>query len=334
MSPQEPSPRTVLVTGAAGFLGREVVCRAQAAGLGVRAIDRQRGSLPASLDFQPADITVPETLRGLFDDIDCVIHLAGLAHVFDTRQAAAAPFHQINALGTGHVARAAASAGVGAMVLISSVSVYGRHEEPLVDESYPCHPETPYAESKYQAEQLAATAARAVGMRLTILRMATLYGEGDPGNVARLFRAIDRRRFLWIGDGSNQKSLIHRDDAARACIAAALSPGAGVQTYNVAAPPSSMRQVVESIAQALSRRVPAWRVPTGIAMSIGRAASLLTCGHTRLASLPDTIRKWVAHDAYSGARFETECGFRPQVPLAEGIRREAAWFRAASAANP
>lgn len=264
----------ILITGAAGFLGREVVCRSQAAGLCLRATDRQRGDLPATLDFRAADITIPDTLRGLFDDVDCVIHVAGLAHVFNKAQAATAPFHQINALGTDHVARAAAQAGVPAMVLVSSVSVYGPHDsrkgDRLVDETCPCHPETPYAESKYQAEQLAAAAARAAGMRLRILRLATLYGEGDPGNVARLFRTIDRRRFVWIGDGSNQKSLIHRDDAARACIAAAISPGEGLQTYNVAAPPSSMREIVETIAKALCRKVPAWRIPAGIAISLGR----------------------------------------------------------------
>ena len=220
------------------------------------------------------------------------------------------------------------------MVLVSSVSVYGRHEQPLVDETFPCNPETPYAESKYQAEQLAAAAAQAAGMRLTVLRLATLYGEGDPGNVARLFRAVDRRRFVWIGDGSNQKSLIHRDDAARACIAAAIHPASGVRTYNVAAPPCTMRQIVETIAKALARKLPTWHVPAGMAMNLSRVASMLTLGRTRLGSLPDTLRKWLADDAYSAERFETDLLFRTQVPLAEGICREAAWCRAASSVKP
>jgi UDP-glucose 4-epimerase len=318
----------VLISGAAGFLGQQVVHCAQRAGLRVRATDRRRGGLPADLDFRPADIAAPKTLHGLFDGMDCVLHVAGLAHVFGKSQAAAAPFHNVNALGTAHVARAAAEAGVGAMVLVSSVSVYGRHEKQLVDETCPCAPESPYADSKYQAEQLATEIAQATGMRLTILRLATLYGEGDPGNVARLFRAIDRQRFVWIGDGSNQKSLLHRDDAARACVAAAIQPAAEVRTCNVAAPPCSMREIVETIAKALSRKLPTWRVPVAVAMSLGRMAGILTLGHTRLGSLPGTLRKWLADDAYSAERFETEFGFRTQVSLAEGICREAAWYRA------
>ena len=64
---------------------------------------------------------------------------------------------------------------------------------------------------------------------LTILRMATLYGEGDPGNVARLMRAIDLGRFIWIGNGMNRKSLLHKEDAARASLEVAKTPASGIQ---------------------------------------------------------------------------------------------------------
>ncbi len=329
LTADEPLPK-ILVTGAAGFLGQQVVRCAQAAGAQVHATDRRRDGLPVDLDFRQADICAPETLRGTFAGIDCVVHLAGLAHVFGKSRAVVAPFHKVNTAGTAHVARAAAEAGVRAFVLVSSVSVYGRHDAQPVDESFPCYPETPYAESKYDAEKRATEIAKAAGMRLTILRLATLYGEGDPGNVARLFRAIDRRRFVWIGDGSNRKSLIHREDAAKACVTAAMSamgPAGEVRTYNVAAPPCTMRQIVETIADALSRRLPTWRVPAAMAVHGSRVASMLMFGRTRLGGLPDTLRKWLAEDTYAGDRFQRAFHFQPEVSLAEGIRREANWFR-------
>ena len=62
------------------------------------------------------------------------------------------------------------------------------------------------------------------GMALTILRLATLYGEGDPRNIKRLIRTLDQGRFIWIGDGRNQKSLLYVRDAARACSMVALRP--------------------------------------------------------------------------------------------------------------
>lgn len=260
---------TLFVTGAAGFLGQEAVRRAQAAGIRVRATDRRRGDLPEDVDFRPADICVPETLRGLFQGVDCLVHVAGLAHLFDKSQARTAPFREVNAEGAAHVAQAAAHAGVRAMVLVSSVAVYGSHDGQVVDERSPCRPEGPYAQSKYEAEQRVTTIAEQAGMRLTILRLATLYGEQDPGNVLRLFRAIDRRRFIWIGTGANKKSLIHRDDAARACIAAALGRRAGV--YNVSASPYTLREIVEAIADALTCRLPRWHIPPPTGLELERS---------------------------------------------------------------
>ena len=69
-------------------------------------------------------------------------------------------------------------------------------------------------------------------MALTILRLATLYGEGDPGNVGRLMRTLDRGRFLWIGDGSNRKSLLYKGDAASARMVTVERPSSGVNVYN------------------------------------------------------------------------------------------------------
>ena len=104
-----------------------------------------------------------------------------------------------------------------------------------------CNPVEPYALSKYNAELRAIEIARESGMALTILRLATLYGEGDPGNVGRLMRTLDRGRFLWIGDGSNRESLLYRGDAMRACMAVAERPALGINIYNVSAPACTMR---------------------------------------------------------------------------------------------
>lgn len=62
-------------------------------------------------------------------------------------------------------------------------------------------------------------------MAPAILRLGTIYGEGDPGNRARLTQRIGRERFIWVGDASNRKSLIRRKDAPRACVTAACQRG-------------------------------------------------------------------------------------------------------------
>jgi nucleoside-diphosphate-sugar epimerase len=316
-----------VVTGASGFLGEGILQCALGEGLSVRALARRAGPARPDVEWRPADIRDPKSLAGLFDGADGVIHAAGLAHVFRNPDPAA--FQSVNEEGTANVAEAAARAGVRHFVQISSVSVYGPHAAAACDETTPCRPEGPYASSKFQAEARATRVAEAAGMGLTVLRLATVYGEGDPGNVARLMRAIDRGRFVWVGRGENRKSLIHRTDAARACLAALRGPRQGGRAYNVSGPPCTMREVVEGLAAALGRRPPRWGVPVPLARGGARLlARLAPFGRAR--SLPATISRWLADDVYDGLQFMKAFAFATQVGLADGLRQEVAWYRATS----
>lgn len=178
----------------------------------------------SDIAYRKADITRPEELKPVLENATTVIHVAGLAHIFSPDANSVEKFRQINEIETANVASAAAVAGVGHFIVISSVSVYGPYTQGVFDENTPCNPVGPYALSKYNAELRAMEIARESGMALTILRLATLFGKGDPGNSGRLIRSLDRGRFLWIGDGSNRKSLLYKEDAARACMAVAERP--------------------------------------------------------------------------------------------------------------
>jgi len=318
---------SLVVTGANGFVGSRIVETALAAGLRVRGTDRQPVGRVAGADYLPADVLEPESLAPALAGADVVVHAAGLAHVFGTGQAAKAPFHAVNVEGTANVARAAAVAGAQGFVLVSSVSVYGPHSPGELDETSPCRPDQPYSRSKLESELRAREVCAQAGVALTILRMATIYGEGDPGNVARLIRAIDRRRFVWVGGGTNRKSLLHRDDAARACIVAAVSSHAGARVYNVSAPVCSTRDVVVAIARALGRRPPWLGVPVGLALVAARLLSVSPAAVERARSLERALNTWLRDDAYDASRIESELGFRTEVDLETGIRREVEWYR-------
>jgi len=318
----------VLVTGANGFLGSEVVLQMAAESrLKMRTTDKQDKSFFPEIDYRPADILDSGKFVSIVQGSECVIHTAGLAHIFDKTKAANAPFKEINEVGTANVAQAAAKAGVKHFVLISSVSVYGPFTRGVYDENTPCRPEGKYAESKYQSEQRAIEIAKTSGMALTILRLATLYGEGDPGNVARLMKAIDCGRFVWVGNGSNRKSLLYKGDAARAVSAVVSSPASGINIYNVSSPPCAMREVVEGLASALGRRRPRCHIPASLVLFIAKMVSAMVGGQGRLGNLPTTLQKWLADDAYSAGKFEKAFNFQTQTSLAEGLRREVEWYR-------
>ena len=317
---------SLLVTGANGFLGSTIVSQAVRAGLRVRATDRGNSSSVREASYCQADILHLKNLFSAMDGIEVVIHAAGLAHIFDKLPSTVASFNTVNVDGTANIATAAVRMRVRHLILISSVSVYGGSSSGGT-ETVACHPKGPYAESKWQAELRATEIAQASGMHLTILRLATLYGERDPGNVARLMRSIDRRRFVWIGNGSNYKSLLHREDAARACIVSALAPSEGINVYNVSGPPCTMRDVVTGLASALERSVPALKVPGSWALCLTSFAASLMGGSGRWGALHDMAQKWLADDVYDGSKFQKKFNFHARVDLVEGLNREVRWSR-------
>ncbi len=314
----------VLVTGANGFLGSEITRLMLKTGYFVRATDCDRWGIFPESDYVAADILRPQSLKQTLDGIGVVIHAAGLAHVFSNEKTASTQFSTVNEIGTSNVVRVAASAGAHHFVLISSVSIYGGSRDGGAEDSG-CYPKNPYAQSKYQAEQRAISIANESGMTLTILRLATLFGEGDRGNVARLMRTIDRGHFIWIGNGSNRKSLLHREDAARACLKVIQSPASGMNIYNVSAPPCTMREVVEGLAGALGKRIPAIKVPASWAQRMFGFLSRLPV--RRLQALGSTVQKWLDDDVYDGCKFANAFDFQPRVSLEEGLRREVDWYR-------
>lgn len=187
----------VFLTGGSGFVGAAIHALARRTSISMRAPTHRE-----------ADILRPETLEASMRGASTVIHAAGATHLFDPTPASEAALWQTNVDGTRNVVRAARRVGARHVILVSSVAVYS--------------PEGAYATSKVQAEAAAIEEAGTL-LPLTILRLATVYGEGDRGNVLRLIRFIDRRRFVWIGRGENRKSLIDRDEAAAAILLATKS---------------------------------------------------------------------------------------------------------------
>jgi nucleoside-diphosphate-sugar epimerase len=316
----------IVVTGADGFLGSALVRQAVHAGLLVTATDRYARTKFHGVDCVPADILDPLSLSKVFGRVDCVCHVAGLAHIFNKSEALRSPFHSVNVTGAENVARAAVRAGAQHFVFISSVSVYGGAAYGK-DEEAACQPEGPYAASKLRAEQCLAELCQKEGINLTVLRLATLYGEEDPGNVARLIRSIERGRFIWVGKGENRKSLLHREDAARACLAVIKTAVSGINIYNVSAPPCKMRDIVDAITRALAKPLPSWHIPASFALNAAKIIKNISCNQGRISSIQGTLQKWLADDYYNTDKFCRTFNFQTKTSLEEGMQREVEWFK-------
>lgn len=316
--------RLLLITGASGFLGSRIVDLAIETGWKVRAFDRGPGTRHRDVETILGDIGDLALLRVACEGVTAVVHAAGLAHVFGRSADDSARFNEVNEVGTANVVETALATGISHIVLVSSVSVYGGNQGSRCDESATCSPQNPYAISKWRGELRAAEQVAKGKASLTILRFATIYGEGDRGNVAKLIRALNRGVFIWPGTGLNFKSLIYKDDAARACLRVLDRCVSGIEVFNVSDEPRSMSEIVSAICQALGRSSPRYRIPLFLFKT--PEAILRRLGDP--GRLAQRLQKFIRDDIYDGSKFETTFDFRPAVSFSEGLRREVEFLRA------
>ncbi|PDQ36195.1 MAG: UDP-glucose 4-epimerase GalE [Candidatus Lumbricidophila eiseniae] len=174
-----------LITGGAGYIGSHVVRAFSAAGVNAVVLDDlssgSRSFVPATVPFVEGSILDGGLLEDTCDRyrVSGVVHLAGFKYAGISVQR---PLHtyQQNVQGTVTLLAAMAARNVSKIVFSSSAAVYGTPRVDLVDESTPCHPESPYGESKLIGEWLLADQARASELNHVSLRYFNVVGSGDP----------------------------------------------------------------------------------------------------------------------------------------------------------
>ena len=314
----------VLVTGANGFVGRAIVAELLQKNHEVFCLVSPKSEENNSLtNVLRADISASESLSRLENtqNIDVIIHSAGLAHQFG--KTSDEDFWKVNVRGTENVANLAAKLQVKHFILISSVAVYGTGRDKLesVDETTFCQPQSVYARSKFESENAAIEICEKNKIALTILRLATVIGEDDRGNTARLVDAIDRKRFVWIGNGENRKSLIYKSDAAAACLKVLAKKTPETEIFNITGEPVRMSFIVSEIAEVLGKKIPKLSVSVPLLEKIFRA-NAKTAKLGKITKLSETVEKWISEDIFSGEKIAEVYGFRAATTVSEAIRRE------------
>ena len=310
----------VIVTGANGFIGSRIAIDLRAAGHEVIRLVR-RPEADADENSFAVDIGSAESVHELrrIKRVDAVIHCAGIAH--RTTKIDKAEYQRVNVEGTANITRLAAELGVGQLIYLSSMMVYGRTKGALIDESSPCDPIDEYAMSKLNAERSAAQICAENGIGLTILRPAPVIGEGCKGNFIRLVSAIDRRRFLLIGSGDNRKSMIYVGDGSSACVAVLNQKNnAESEVFNLSADPITVHDLCGSIYKALQRSPSRVSLP---APFVKRSIQLVSrvIKHHSVASIKRSIDTWLAEDVYSASAIFARYGIRAEVSIEEAARR-------------
>ncbi|MCD9188064.1 MAG: NAD(P)-dependent oxidoreductase [Pyrinomonadaceae bacterium] len=319
----------ILVTGASGFLGKEIVGSVLEQDLEVICVYNKKKPEKSVTDNQKvkiyqADVSDKDQIKkiDLDEKVDVIIHCAGLAHQFG--RTGKESFRRVNVTGTKNICELAVKLGCKRFILISSVSVYGNQNSGIanmVTEDSECHPKDFYAESKLESELICREICRKHGMSLSILRPSTIIGEGDRGNVSRLIKLIDRGYFFWFGQGLNYKSLIYKKDVAQACLEILHKSDRNFEIYNLSAEPFTMKEIVSEISNSLNKKDSHISFPEAIPrLLFNLNRKTLRIG--KILKLEETFRKWVSDDLFSANLIKEQYGFEPQVSIREAIRLE------------
>ncbi|QDV33365.1 GDP-mannose 4,6-dehydratase [Tautonia plasticadhaerens] len=220
--------KTVLVTGAGGFIGSHLVERLVRGGHSVRAFVRYNGrddrghldalpvELSRELEVHRGDLKDPEAVRKAVKGREWVFHLgASIAIPYSYENPL--DVAQINVIGTAHVLDACRdSEALGRVVLTSTSEVYGTAQRVPIDESHPLQPQSPYAASKVGSDALGLSYHRSFGLPVAVLRPFNTFGPRQSARaiIPTIISQALTRPVVRLGSLDPRRDLTYVKDTA------------------------------------------------------------------------------------------------------------------------
>ncbi len=319
----------VLVTGGSGFLG-SWVCEllSKRGDTEVRALVRRTSRtkhLQALLRVELAEGSV-EDARSVDEaarDVDAVIHCAGLVKARNEEE-----LRRVNVEGTRNLLDAAKKHGAKRFVHVSSLEASGPSTNRLpvpVEQAAPC---TAYGRSKLAGERV--VLGFKDDLHVVILRPGAIYGPRDV-EILDAFKSVNRGLMPLVAGGRALGSFVWGPDCAAACLRAldAKVPSGSIYFIDDGQAPVSQRELFEMMEDALGRRaLVRMSLPKGLLKTVAFGVEAFGKASGKAVMLTREKADMLLEDLIcESSAAQKDLGWKPEVPLREGVKRAVDWYR-------
>ena len=309
--------KTVLVTGAGGFIGSHVVERLVGRGARTRALVEynsdnawgwlEQSSVREEVDVFLGDVRDGDSLARPMKGADVVLHLAALIAIPYSYEAPLS-YVRTNVEGTLNVLEAARSADVGLFVHVSTSEVYGTARYVPVDENHPLQGQSPYSASKIGADMIAEAYHRSFGLPVVTARPFNTYGPRQSARaiIPTIITQALARNEIRLGNMSPTRDFNYVTDTVEALLRIAECSSVVGETLNIG---------------------------SGQEISIGELAEkIVHLTGTNATIVPDDDRRRpdaseVDRLCADGTKVRQITGWEPEVSLEDGLEKTIEWLR-------
>jgi NAD+-dependent farnesol dehydrogenase len=329
----------ILVTGATGFLGKNLVIELRNRNYPVRALvrdlNRAKSLADLGIELVTGDITDKRSVLKVMEGCQYVFHTAALVKTWirDRLQ-----FDRVNVEGLGNILECAKQTKVKKVIYTSSFMALGPTDGTIADEDYISPHQliakdtifhNDYERTKYLADQLARRYSNE-GVAQVILYPGVIYGPGEltQGNIVvhLIQQYLHRKLPGLLGDGVKQWNYVYVDDVVNGQILA-LEKALPGSRYILGGENASMQTFVNLLQELSGVPAPKWHIPFWLATLVAMGEELAAYLFNRI---PQNTRGTVAvykHDwTYTSAKAEQELGYT-HISLREGLAKTLAWLK-------
>lgn len=322
--------KRVLITGAAGFVGRHLVRYLADRNYCIRAMVRKNSNISFLQDLNieviEADLRIKNSLQSALDDTDFVVHLA------TTMKGPWEEYLESTVKGTQRLLEIAKDSNVKKFIYISSIAVSDISDVNgkfiTEDAAYAKEPLSYYERSKIQAEKVVLEFSKE-GLPCIIIRSGVIYGPHGKLYPSRLGYSLGQDRFLVIGNGKNKIPLVYIHNLIDAIYLAIESHNSKGEIYNIIDEQVITQEgYLKVIKEKLNPSLSIIRVPCFVAVGVSYMLRLALKMIRKQSPFRKVYLDQCSHQInYSNEKAKRELGWKPKFAPEEAVYQTMNWYR-------